>query len=154
MLVEHQAAHAAAARAAYDPTASPTSATQGEPAHPSYVDMITEAIRVEGDKRNGASRPVTKKYLLRAFPALKSSPAFHSAVATAIRHGRNEGLFVLPRGAGGKVRLADEGAEGEEAPEGRKARAERRRAEVQSAKAELRRHRQLRDGRTRWPARA
>ncbi|GAA5835444.1 hypothetical protein JCM3766R1_004788 [Sporobolomyces carnicolor] len=73
-------------------------------AHPSYQDMILQAIEEDGDK-GLASRQVIKKYLLHRY-GLNDTHQFDVQVSAAIRRGRDNGTFLLPKGFSGKIKVA------------------------------------------------
>ncbi|GAA5949676.1 hypothetical protein JCM3765_002750 [Sporobolomyces pararoseus] len=82
-----------------------TKSSSTKRAHPSYQDMITSAIEEEGDK-TGASRPVIKKYIIHRY-GIEDTHHFDSQVAAAIRRGHDNGTFELPKGFGGKIKIAE-----------------------------------------------
>jgi histone H1/5 len=76
------------------------------PAHPSWADMIKECIVAHpDDARFGVSRPTIKKFI-EAHYAVEINPAAASQLNRAIAHGADKGVFVLPKGSSGKVKLA------------------------------------------------
>ncbi|GAA6001777.1 hypothetical protein JCM10207_002315 [Rhodosporidiobolus poonsookiae] len=81
--------------------------TRNPATHPPYAEMIQEAIENEGDNKGEASRPAIKKYILNNFD-IDETGAFDSYIAAAIRRGADNGIFSLPKGPSGKVKLADE----------------------------------------------
>ncbi|GAA5991099.1 hypothetical protein JCM5350_006662 [Sporobolomyces pararoseus] len=82
-----------------------TKSSSTKRAHPTYQDMIISAIEEEGDK-SGASRPVIKKYIIHRY-GMEDTHHFDSQVAAAIRRGHDKGTFELPKGFGGKIKIAE-----------------------------------------------
>ncbi|PRQ72659.1 hypothetical protein AAT19DRAFT_16583 [Rhodotorula toruloides] len=99
-------------------------------AKPTMVDMIAEAIEKAGDAHDGASRPLIKKCVRsHPFPVtqrlasrplrpayrhcfkfkLEDNATTDGRIATAIRRGNESGVFALPKGFGGKIRIAEDG---------------------------------------------
>ncbi|KAL7341028.1 hypothetical protein BJY59DRAFT_121048 [Rhodotorula toruloides] len=77
-------------------------------AKPTMVDMIAEAIEKAGDAHDGASRPLIKKFIISKFK-LEDNATTDGRIATAIRRGNESGVFALPKGFGGKIRIAEDG---------------------------------------------
>ncbi|KAL8642153.1 MAG: hypothetical protein Q9226_008539 [Calogaya cf. arnoldii] len=74
--------------------------------HPSYRDMIKEAI-LQLKERNGSSRAAIKKYVLANNKSLaNSSNVFDAQFNKAIRSGVEKGEFHMPKGSSGTVKLA------------------------------------------------
>ncbi|GAA5870063.1 hypothetical protein JCM16303_001885 [Sporobolomyces ruberrimus] len=84
------------------PTSTSTKAATKR-AHPTYQEMIIQAIEEEGEK-GAASRPVIKKYILHRY-SLKDTHQFDSLIAAAIRRGSENGTFDLPKGFTGKIKI-------------------------------------------------
>ncbi|OAV86527.1 hypothetical protein PTTG_29856 [Puccinia triticina 1-1 BBBD Race 1] len=69
-------------------------------------DMIKDAIKNNKENvRGGVSRPAIKKYLAFRFKVL-DTPANIARLNKAIARGAEKGVFSLPKGASGKVKLA------------------------------------------------
>ncbi|OAV85461.1 hypothetical protein PTTG_30507, partial [Puccinia triticina 1-1 BBBD Race 1] len=69
-------------------------------------DMIKDAIKNDKENlRGGVSRPAIKKYLAFRFKVL-DTPANIARLNKAIAQGAEKGVFALPKGASGKVKLA------------------------------------------------
>jgi len=69
-------------------------------------DMIKDAIKNDKENvRGGVSRPAIKKYLAFRFKVL-DTPANITRLNKAIQRGAEKGIFALPKGASGKVKLA------------------------------------------------
>ncbi|BGP04800.1 hypothetical protein JCM10049v2_000602 [Rhodotorula toruloides] len=80
-------------------------------AKPTMVDMsvaLDEAIEKAGDAHDGASRPLIKKFIISKFK-LEDNATTDGRIATAIRRGNESGVFALPKGFGGKIRIAEDG---------------------------------------------
>ncbi|BGP21682.1 histone H1/H5 [Rhodotorula toruloides] len=80
-------------------------------AKPTMVDMsvaLDEAIEKAGDAHDGASRPTIKKFIISKFK-LEDNATTDGRIATAIRRGNESGVFALPKGFGGKIRIAESG---------------------------------------------
>ena len=79
---------------------------------PLTQDMIKEAIVAYGlEARLGLGRPTIKKYILSKHPDTGRIPlaAFNLHVNNAILRGEEKGVFLLPKGSSGKVRLSAKG---------------------------------------------
>lgn len=88
------------------PAAGTTKKAAAGPSHPSYKDMIKEAI-LTLKERNGSSRPAIKKYILANNKSTASTPAvFDSQFNKALRTGVEKGDFTQPKGPSGTVKLA------------------------------------------------
>ncbi|KAF7715637.1 Uncharacterized protein PECH_002478 [Penicillium ucsense] len=84
-------------------TAAPKKAA---PAHPSYRDMIKDAI-VNLKERNGSSRQAIKKYVSSNNKINVASQAtFDAQFNKAIKAGVEKGEFTQPKGPSGPVKLA------------------------------------------------
>ncbi|KAA1088814.1 hypothetical protein PGTUg99_030884 [Puccinia graminis f. sp. tritici] len=69
-------------------------------------DMIKDAIKNDKENvRGGVSRPAIKKYLAFRFKVL-DTPSNIARLNKAISRGAEKGVFALPKGASGKVKLA------------------------------------------------
>ncbi|KAF1824914.1 uncharacterized protein K489DRAFT_144718 [Dissoconium aciculare CBS 342.82] len=68
-------------------------------AHPSYQDMIKEAILQLKD-RGGSSRQAIKKHLLANHPSVTnvSENAFTTQLNKALQRGTDSGVFLRPKG--------------------------------------------------------
>jgi histone H1/5 len=74
-------------------------------AHPSWIEMIKECIAASpDDSRQGVSRPHIKKYVEEQYN-LQIGNAQNTQLARAIATGAEKGIFVLPKGPAGKVKL-------------------------------------------------
>lgn len=74
-----------------------------------YEEMIIEAIMAHGDDaRSGLGRPTLKKYILMKYPDTGKLPlaSFNSHLNQAIVRGKDKGVFLLPKGVSGKIKLA------------------------------------------------
>ncbi|KAL1406403.1 hypothetical protein Q8F55_008102 [Vanrija albida] len=75
--------------------------------HPTFLAMIQEAVKAHPeDVRAGVSRPTIKKYLSTTYKIDFSATANNTNLANAIKRGQETGALVLPKGIGGKVKLA------------------------------------------------
>jgi histone H1/5 len=73
--------------------------------HPSWADMIRECIAAHPtEARSGVSRPTIKKYVELKYN-IKIDATAASQLNRAIAHGSEKGIFVLPKGPSGKVKL-------------------------------------------------
>ncbi|KAI5985237.1 hypothetical protein EDC04DRAFT_2884549 [Pisolithus marmoratus] len=80
-------------------------ATRPAPTHPSWIDMIKECITASTeDSRHGVSRPHIKKYVEETY-RLPIGNAQNTQLARAIATGAEKGIFVLPKGISGRVKL-------------------------------------------------
>ncbi|KAI0374712.1 hypothetical protein BV20DRAFT_960860 [Pilatotrama ljubarskyi] len=76
-------------------------------AHPSWKDMIKECIVAHKDEsRSGVSRSTIKKFVSEKYGLDATSAVNLSHLNRAITNGAEEGLFALPKGPSGKVKLA------------------------------------------------
>ncbi|KAF8061524.1 hypothetical protein FPV67DRAFT_1509297 [Lyophyllum atratum] len=74
--------------------------------HPSWIDMIKECITAHPDEaRMGVSRPMIKKFVESKY-GVNLDPAAASQLNRAITSGSEKGIFVLPKGPSGKIKLA------------------------------------------------
>jgi len=88
------------------PGAAPTKKAAAAPSHPSYKDMIKDAI-LALKERNGSSRQAVKKYIQANNTISAASPAvFDQQFNKALRTGVEKGDFSQPKGASGPVKLA------------------------------------------------
>lgn len=77
-------------------------------AHPTWVDMIKECIIAHPeDARAGVSRPMIKKFVESKYHIDLTATAA-SQLNRAITSGNEKGIFQLPKGPSGKVKLAPE----------------------------------------------
>jgi len=86
----------------------PSSKKTARPAatHPTWVDMIKECIAVnKDDARHGVSRPQIKKYVETEYK-LEIGAAQNTQLSKALSTGTDKGIFVLPKGPSGRVKLA------------------------------------------------
>ncbi|GMK55717.1 hypothetical protein CspeluHIS016_0207730 [Cutaneotrichosporon spelunceum] len=75
--------------------------------HPTFLVMIQECIVAHPeDSRAGVSRPTIKKYLATQYKLDLSSASNVNNLSNAIKRGAEAGVLVLPKGIGGKVKLA------------------------------------------------
>ncbi|KAI6103545.1 hypothetical protein F5141DRAFT_1131243 [Pisolithus sp. B1] len=80
-------------------------ATRPAPTHPSWIDMIKECIAANTeDSRHGVSRPHIKKYVEETYK-VQIGNAQNTQLARAIATGAEKGIFVLPKGISGRVKL-------------------------------------------------
>lgn len=80
-----------------------TKKTAAAPDHPSYKDMIKEAI-LQLKERNGSSRQAIKKYVQSNFKGIKATN-FDTQFNAALKRGVTSGEFVQPKGPSGTVKL-------------------------------------------------
>lgn len=80
--------------------------------HPSFVEMISEAI-IENADRTGISRAALKKYLETRWK-IEFNAANNSQLNRSIKSGASKGTFTLPKGPSGKVKLAPESGSSKE----------------------------------------
>ncbi|KAI3395341.1 hypothetical protein diail_1397 [Diaporthe ilicicola] len=96
--------------------------------HPTYQDMISEAITQLKD-RNGSSRQSLKKYVKANNNIQTQTDAmFDSLFNRALKAGVDKGVFVQPKGASGGTKLAKKSApvKKEAAPKEKKPAAEKK----------------------------
>ncbi|BEJ08647.1 hypothetical protein CcaverHIS641_0507410 [Cutaneotrichosporon cavernicola] len=75
--------------------------------HPTFLVMIQECIAAHPeDARSGVSRPTIKKYLANTYKLDLSSASNVNNLSNAIKRGAETGALILPKGIGGKVKLA------------------------------------------------
>ncbi|KAH9930977.1 uncharacterized protein B0H18DRAFT_992132 [Fomitopsis serialis] len=76
--------------------------------HPSFKDMIKECIVDHKEEaRTGVSRATIKKYISEKYKLdLENNASNASHLNRAIASGEKEGIFALPKGPSGKVKLA------------------------------------------------
>lgn len=78
--------------------------------HPSWVDMVKECITAHpDDARHGVSRPTIKKFVETKYKIYPNQTS-NSQLARAITHGAEKGIFVLPKGPSGKIKLPPKGS--------------------------------------------
>ncbi|ETW85454.1 hypothetical protein HETIRDRAFT_246587, partial [Heterobasidion irregulare TC 32-1] len=78
--------------------------------HPSWVDMVKECITAHpDDARHGVSRPTIKKFVEIKYKIYPNQTS-NSQLARAITHGAEKGIFVLPKGPSGKIKLPPKGS--------------------------------------------
>ncbi|KAI8582632.1 hypothetical protein K450DRAFT_226187 [Umbelopsis ramanniana AG] len=85
------------------PKATKVSSSTKKADHPSYEDMIQAAIVALKD-RKGSSRPAIKKYILANYKITPGSH-FDTQIAAGIKRGADKGVFTLPKGPSGSVKL-------------------------------------------------
>ncbi len=81
--------------------------------------MIKEAILAnKEDHKLGIGRQTIKKYINAKYPETTKIPpaSFNNHIARALTHGTEKGVFVLPKGPSGKVKLAPSKAKTAAAP--------------------------------------
>ncbi|KAF8449660.1 linker histone H1 and H5 family-domain-containing protein [Terfezia claveryi] len=78
-----------------------TATKKAEASHPTYRDMIADAISTLKE-RNGSSRQALKKYIQSNFKDLKN---FDTQFNAALRRGVEKGDFTQPKGPSGPVKL-------------------------------------------------
>ncbi|GAW08440.1 histone H1 [Lentinula edodes] len=88
-------------------TKSKTSGGKLHPtAHPTWIDMIKECIVTHPEEaRTGVSRPTIKNFVEIKY-RIDVNPSTASQLNRAITSGSEKGIFVLPKGPSGKVKLA------------------------------------------------
>ncbi|KAF8319316.1 winged helix DNA-binding domain-containing protein, partial [Clavulina sp. PMI_390] len=96
------------------PRAAATKTASKEAAHPSFVDMIKEAI-VASKERTGISRSYVKQYIESNYK-LPITPTVTSNINRALKSGEDKKIFVFPKGPSGKVKLAPKAPKTEDAP--------------------------------------
>ncbi|KAJ3937044.1 MAG: hypothetical protein NXY57DRAFT_884563 [Lentinula lateritia] len=75
-------------------------------AHPTWIDMIKECIVTHPEEaRTGVSRPTIKKFIEIKY-GIDVNASTASQLNRAITSGSEKGIFVLPKGPSGKVKLA------------------------------------------------
>ncbi|KAI0831743.1 hypothetical protein BC628DRAFT_1349593 [Trametes gibbosa] len=85
--------------------ASKKSAPRAPAAHPTWLDMIKECIVAHPeDARQGVSRPQIKKFVEETYK-LDFGAAQTTQLSRAITSGAEKGVFVLPKGPSGRVKL-------------------------------------------------
>ncbi|KAF3079785.1 hypothetical protein TWF569_008282 [Orbilia oligospora] len=84
-------------------TTTTTKKTSTPADHPSYKDMIKDAI-LQLKERNGSSRQALKKYVLSNNKGIKESN-FDTQFNAAIKRGVAAGDFIQPKGPSGPVKL-------------------------------------------------
>jgi len=83
-----------------------TTRANGVATHPTWLDMIKECIvHNPGDARVGVSRPMIKKFVENKYH-IDLNPLTASQLNRAINSGSEKGIFLLPKGPSGKVKLA------------------------------------------------
>ncbi|KAJ9107823.1 hypothetical protein QFC19_002729 [Naganishia cerealis] len=83
-----------------------SSALKAKAAHPSFQEMIKECVQSSTeDSRHGVSRPQIKKFLADKFKVDMSSQSNTTHLNKAIAKGAESGIFELPKGIGGRVKL-------------------------------------------------
>lgn len=85
------------------------STSSRKPSSMTYEDMIIEAIISYGEEgRSGLGRPTLKKVILAKHPDTGKLPlsSFSTHLNSAIVRGKDKGVFLLPKGVSGKVKLA------------------------------------------------
>jgi len=89
------------------PTAKKSSSrANGAATHPTWLDMIKECIVDNpSDARVGVSRPMIKKFVENKYH-IDLNPLTASQLNRAINSGSEKGIFLLPKGPSGKVKLA------------------------------------------------
>jgi len=93
---------APAKKAVSKPKSKPSSAS-----HPPWKEIIVDCIVAnrDGSARSGVSRSIIKKYAQETYKLEPTGPALYQ-LNRAIASGVEVGLFVLPKGPSGKVKLA------------------------------------------------
>ncbi|KAH9484038.1 Histone H1 [Psilocybe cubensis] len=88
------------------PTVKKSSVAKPAASHPTWVDMIKECIAANTeDARIGVSRPQIKKYVETKYK-LEIGAAQVNQLSKAITSGAEKGVFFLPKGLSGRVKLA------------------------------------------------
>ncbi|KAJ4001373.1 hypothetical protein F5050DRAFT_1470396 [Lentinula boryana] len=84
----------------------PPSGKSHNATHPTWIDMIKECIIAHPeDARTGVSRPTIKKFVENKYK-IDVNASTASQLNRAITSGSEKGVFVLPKGPSGKVKLA------------------------------------------------
>ncbi|KAL1748083.1 hypothetical protein HDZ31DRAFT_60617 [Schizophyllum fasciatum] len=97
---------ASAKQSAAKSSAKTTGNKLGAVTHPTWVAMITECITSHPEEaRNGVSRPTIKKFVESKYN-IEVTATTASQLNRAITSGAEKGIFVLPKGPSGKVKLA------------------------------------------------
>ncbi|KAI0031497.1 hypothetical protein K488DRAFT_79030 [Vararia minispora EC-137] len=92
------------------------------PAHPPWTDMIKECIAANpDDARHGVSRPQIKKFVEEKY-GLEIKASQITQLSKAIANGEGKGIFVLPKGPSGRVRLAPKNAKTSDASDAKEVR--------------------------------
>ncbi|CCL98955.1 uncharacterized protein FIBRA_00963 [Fibroporia radiculosa] len=85
---------------------SKTTSAKAAVSHPSWKDMIQECITEHREEaRSGVSRSTIKKYITEKY-RIEIEGTNASQLNRAIAHGAKVGLFALPKGPSGKVKMA------------------------------------------------
>ncbi|KAF8520217.1 hypothetical protein BU17DRAFT_65561 [Hysterangium stoloniferum] len=108
---------AASTRTKASAAKSKTAAAKGI-AHPPFADIIKECIIDAGD-RSGVSRITIKKFAEEKYK-LQPTPTVISNINRSIAYGAEKGVFVLPKGPSGKVKLAPKRSSSDAAKENAK----------------------------------
>ncbi|KAJ9128367.1 hypothetical protein QFC24_000660 [Naganishia onofrii] len=88
------------------PTKKSTTAPKPKASHPPFAEMIKDCIQSTTEEtRLGVSRPTIKKFLANTYKLDMSSAMNISNLNKAITRGAESGLFELPKGIGGRVKL-------------------------------------------------
>ncbi|KAL2255913.1 hypothetical protein VTK26DRAFT_2491 [Humicola hyalothermophila] len=82
-----------------------TTKTKASPSHPTYQDMITDAIIALKD-RNGSSRQSLKKYVRANNNIVATDKMFDALFNKALKAGVEKGVFEQPKGPSGGTKLA------------------------------------------------
>jgi len=82
----------------------PKATKAAPPEHPTYKEMIKEAILALKD-RNGSSRPALKKYIKANYKGVDTD-RFDSLFNAALKKGEASKEFTYPKGPSGTVKLA------------------------------------------------
>ncbi|ORZ03760.1 linker histone H1 and H5 family-domain-containing protein [Syncephalastrum racemosum] len=85
-------------------SAKTSTSTKSKGEHPPYETMIRNAI-LALKERKGSSRQAIKKYIL-ANNKVSQGTHFDSQINAAIKRGHGKGIFQLPKGLSGTVKLA------------------------------------------------
>ncbi|KAF8638828.1 hypothetical protein AX17_001886 [Amanita inopinata Kibby_2008] len=80
--------------------------TKQHATHPSWIEMIKACISAHPDNaRQGVSRPQIKKFVEQTYK-LEMNNAQNVMLSRALGSGSEKGVFVLPKGPSGRVKLA------------------------------------------------
>merc|ERR1712000_436372 len=104
--------------------------------HPTYQDMITDAI-VTLKERNGSSRQSLKKYVKQNNPSITATDNMFDALFNrALKAGVDKGVFEQPKGPSGGTKLAKKKPATEKKPAAPAAKKEAAAKPAAAAKAE------------------
>ncbi|KAF8352300.1 hypothetical protein F5887DRAFT_1171926 [Amanita rubescens] len=86
--------------------AAASKASRPQATHPSWIEMIKACIVDHKEyTRQGVSRPQIKKFVEQTYK-MEMTPAQNAQLSKALGTGSEKGVFVLPKGPSGRVKLA------------------------------------------------